>query len=854
VAYLIEENENWELVLDAIALASYGVWGGRFHLIVPCQDGEPIKEFIPWLEAYDPDLIYSYVDLSEKTVQALHESIYPSYLTRHEMPRNDKITRRSFQPRHMIQQLTVETTLPFAALLARNAGGDQAPTIESYHGSASKDQFVQVNFGQFTGSTGHSFPRFLEEYSSALDILSKDELQPRARYGLQNFHPIENRLDALALMTTKRVFTVAGLSALEAPRVSISYSNWANSFSIVVGNGFIDRVTHWNARSLFPRWRDNQYVDLYIPDQDIDDINLISAISTFLTKRNFVSRDGQNSQHSATIYSSSVPIDRLEKLASQLKGEKGWNIYAVKAIHSIFDHIPNDRELEQAHLSFSDGFGARRHSEWQEDDILTNEINTKSPRPQHMQINSSALWSGHHGAWAVDMLIGRTNDLSPYANRTQDWILPRRLRLASTFKRGYELTGARSIALTRVSAGGCLCLYVDNSTDVTGVRVPSDEAAIRRALTQGRDWWPFVSKHGGTTEMPDQLALEASRSSNGRYFWGVLSMFGGLDQIKNYLLVKFWHDQFKVLGGSPSDFSTSVSQLERNLKKALRGRLTDPISGSIPAIADIALAEAEKLKFRPPIVSWTDLQAAHSVLIDHYWNEYPPRDDEKKEDSDWWREDQVASLELSLQRLCKMGVVHQGFEVKCKKCLHRNWISVDALQSTVACDVCHTIAPAPISTPWQFRLNGFLKEALRSHGILPLFWALEKRRRSSSNSFYFEGPLDLFYSDENLEKNQVDAEIDLTIISGGLVEMLEVKSSSRQMDKAIKFAELAKHLRPDIATIAIMEVKSQLIEDKFKKFAAALRDTGIEPKLMTLEQMDLSDDPSLSETYTHKIF
>jgi hypothetical protein len=51
---------------------------------------------------------------------------------------------------------------------------------------------------------------------------------------------------------------------------------------------------------------------------------------------------------------------------------------------------------------------------------------------------------------------------------------------------------------------------------------------------------------------------------------------------------------------------------------------------------------------------------------------------------------------------------------------------------------------------------------------------------------------------------------------------------------------LVKHLRPNVATIAVMEAKSKFIEEKFETFASELRGAGIEPKLMTLEPRDFS--------------
>jgi hypothetical protein len=42
-------------------------WGGRFSLIAPCLNGRIAPSYWRWLEAYDPDIVYSHVPLSRLT-------------------------------------------------------------------------------------------------------------------------------------------------------------------------------------------------------------------------------------------------------------------------------------------------------------------------------------------------------------------------------------------------------------------------------------------------------------------------------------------------------------------------------------------------------------------------------------------------------------------------------------------------------------------------------------------------------------------------------------------------------------------------------------------------------------------
>ncbi len=75
VAYLVEETNDWRINLEAVFAESFGRWGGRYTLIVPCDNGAIRSAYLPWLAKYDADVIYSYVDLDEATVERLHEHL-----------------------------------------------------------------------------------------------------------------------------------------------------------------------------------------------------------------------------------------------------------------------------------------------------------------------------------------------------------------------------------------------------------------------------------------------------------------------------------------------------------------------------------------------------------------------------------------------------------------------------------------------------------------------------------------------------------------------------------------------------------------------------------------------------------
>ena len=98
VAFLVEECAHSALVLDGIFADCHSRWGGRYSLVVPCKDGAVCERYWPWLDVFDPDIVYSYVKLPPEAVLDIHERLAPSdylYGELEEPLRTTGLTRRS---------------------------------------------------------------------------------------------------------------------------------------------------------------------------------------------------------------------------------------------------------------------------------------------------------------------------------------------------------------------------------------------------------------------------------------------------------------------------------------------------------------------------------------------------------------------------------------------------------------------------------------------------------------------------------------------------------------------------------------------------------------------------------------
>jgi hypothetical protein len=837
IAYLIEQGEHWEKTLDAIFACSFGYWGGRFSLIVPCEGGCPKQTYYNWLEKFDPDVIYSYVNLDRAVIETLHERLYPSFLIRHQIFEHQEVSSHTLRPNLPIDPLSISTLVPLAAGPVRFEPPQPTRVLDTM-GSAREDRFIQDNFGSWLESVGSSYPAILSQYGHILTTFPKGEIEHPERYIRPPDEAVNSKTELLSTISTGRFSSPSGLSAMAAPRLEINNSQWGEGFNIIVGDSFTDRIVYWNARSHLPKWLDSSVVDIRIPTAVLDDPILIGSIGHFLKHRNRVTI-GSGGTPRVVIRSSTVSVPRLQALAEVLKTAHTWAIIEVRPFATVDDCVPSEEQLTHSHFAMTEGFLPRASMLWSETLFQQEEVRISPPSPEHLRFAPAAMQSPHVGAWAVDLDIDRETSHSQYDNVMHRWLLPRRLRMTPAFVRGYEMENAgRGFVMPRVSAEGFLTVYATNGSKFPTVRQPDDEMAFRKALVEGRDWYPF--QHSQTRESINQLCRGVARSENGRYFWGVLQMFGSLNAANKILLNQFWRTQFDKLGASSSPSQVRRSVVEQTLKKKFRTKKLDfQKQDEADRLTNIVLQEAEHYRTFVPLLSWTELEDAFKQHQDQYWKTHPASGSE--DDELEWREHEFESFTEEVRELCRTGILYQGFEHRCGRCFHRSWIGIDAVKKEFVCEVCGTSESAPVDRPWEFRLNEFMREALRKHGVLPLFWTLSKLRDFREKSFFFEGPLDIYFDLPPWEASGPDGDVDLICVSNGRVFICEVKQSARQLRKTGDFSTVISRLRPDVGIIAVMESMSPEIQQAFRRFSLPLVDSGIETRLITLEQQDFSD-------------
>lgn len=836
VAYLVEDGENIHDTLDAVFADAMSRWGGRFNLVCPCEAGYLRPAYLPWLKLYDPDIIYSYVDLSADHLKSLHELVGPSDIQSVGHPDDSFGGKRDFRiagPRKLTCLSSLSTALPYARAFPPSA--PQPIRLVDYLPAHPHDRFIDDNFGSHTASfSSWPLPEQLADAIKPISLASEEVLkkwQGRAHDG----ETVSTTADLLSQMAKRRnIYGLAQLSSDGAPRIELRET--ANDcFNLIVGDAYTDRILFWNCRSRDAAYLGREVTCLIVSPSRLNDLAFFSALIEFLKARNH-SRNNQGPPW-VRIRTTSLAIGELEALKARFQEADRWNAYAVAPPEDIDHVVPNSRTMMEGHsLVASDFLRAVEGKEF----AATGQ-STKPPlaTPKHMEGAASSYAT--MGAWALDLSIQRQDNLSRYSNVRHSWFFPRRLRFHKAFAKAYEGPWpARERRNPRATVGGKLVLYGELGEDLPTVTLPSDETAFRYAFQLGDDWAPF--RRFGKWENPSGPYEWAQPSDKGRYLIGALRLFGGLHSAASILLHRYWQAVFKELGGGID--SARREQVEELVKKRLKNVNAAPSNWTENVwerIASVITSEARKLRVPRQSITMVGLRSRHLPFLESEKSELAKQ---RADDIDEWLARARRSLPESVKRQCAQRVLFQGYQWRCHNCYHDNWVDIAVLSLDLSCEVCGETEAAPVEEPWSFRLNGFLQEALREHGVLALVWCLERLEQRCRTTFFYLGPHELWQAYPSDSKTRPSGEADLICVVDGTVHLCEVKSSDRDIDLT-SLIDVAKRLRPDVVTLAVFASKSPRLEQRERELRTALTPHDIEVELLTVESDERGGDAYL---------
>ena len=386
VAYLIDLDACPHELLDAVFAECYSRWGGRRTLIIPATENEGIHEdFQRWLYLYDPDIIYSYVNLADDIVAKIHETYCPLYLKKTRNLRQPTDTARDYFPDLSLEALRSVSVFPL--LLDRRG-------LQDFSGSKILDcdygmeppRFLTDNFGtclkSFRNSlTAEKYP----EYYKALTLISESSYNnPRrarsdSREYETDFHAFINKVSS----RTEKVITLSMLSDQLCWYLDFYSPTQSQTFNLVIGDTAQDRILFWNFHHHYTNILETEIVDLVVSPDDLTNADRMEEIREIIRNKSNRSQSG----YMTTIRSFSQSEDQLNAYAEQLReGLPHAQINVQKlSVHS--DYIP-DPENNRERVYFKTG------SSWHEpkSESKTNYSGQRVDVPEALPIHMKDLY------------------------------------------------------------------------------------------------------------------------------------------------------------------------------------------------------------------------------------------------------------------------------------------------------------------------------------------------------------------------------------------------------------------------------------------------------------------------------
>jgi hypothetical protein len=797
VAYLVDLDACPDELLNAIFDEAYSRWGGRRTLIVPSKEEGIDDRYQQWLKLFDADVIYSYAKLNEAAVRSIHELFCPARLVYHNVQRFGHVNYNPDLPFSGLNSLSVIPALleqswgPFGKIV-------DLRVLDKFWDQG-ESQVLRENFGFISASFRNSaVAEAAPEYFKCTTLITQASLDngryrkdPHAEYMTDKLAILENMSKPNPLMT------VSELSDTFCPFLQTNFSGDDPSLNLIIGDSVDDRLLFWNGHHRSGERVGRSLHSLRLGLAECNNDGLLLAFKHLIERRGRT----HNGHHHVTIHSASVETEELDGIAEKLRGKDGWLSVRVAANQTHAACIPNFREDER-HIGFVYGYRPAPQRITATSEFFGDRLNIPTAAPWHIG-EARPPASIRNGRWMTDLYIERLHNHSKFSNVSHDWILPRRLRLQRAFQLEREDSHHEfSSKFIRVNRFGYPCVTANLEGEVGSISIPEDVNAFRTGLCNDYEWQAFDRDQKGSTGF--NRFRYAEPSDKGRYLLAVLNHFESVPLAFDFLMNSFWRDVFVQLGAiSPEKNDSLRDELIHTLKKRFKVTKNELVMSDEDhwdKLARIAIQFGRKVQKEQRLVHYGYLKSKWISLVEQQLTDSAHL---SEQDKDYYRKE--THVDRSIQHLCDAQVLFQGREWQCRKCYNRNWISIDAISRTLVCEICQSEKSAPVSGDWAFRLNDFVLEAYRDHGVEPVVWALWRLSERARTSFYFAPSMSL-WDDYPENTDGPTAEIDALVAVDGVLYLVEAKASARLSAHEMKnLMEVCERVRPDVLLIALME-------------------------------------------------
>lgn len=544
VVYLVpfDETSIVHMIVDAVFHESYTRWAGAYTLIVPTTLNDFLHpEYANWMEFFDPDFVYTFVDLEQNIMKTINKLCSPIAFLKHE-PRfidEDNPRWRDFVPdwRAYFDGVSSITTIPFDSIQNPQIATQQFPGIET--------RFIRDNFGISFNTSGvtHEIPGFYKTL-----CLVPQDLPDNHIVGTERCTSIANMFSEI---TKRKVHPVAKFSMLHADSIPrVAKGMWAQSFNLIIGNTVLDRIHFWNSRHFTPSYSAS-LGSLILETSFFDNSDLLSRLGTYLNRNNFLGQHPGPPKVSISSYSHTK--EELDSFEEKLRKHTCNLVHVANQFN--LPPIPERGDLEKSFF--------HKESDVSTFKVADNFNTLIAKEPSHFSLIPPQYKYVARGQWIVELNIQRHNNLSKYSNVVDAWVLPKRRKIVQAFTKNLgKITNTHRLAILPVVENNFPNRGPISQKYFYSLSIVEDEVFFQHLLL---DIFKYPQEDlCASIETPSFQDFRLS--DKGQNLRGVISMFDNLSDAWAVLTNKFWRE---VLRAGNTDSTKALAFLHSKLESFL---------------------------------------------------------------------------------------------------------------------------------------------------------------------------------------------------------------------------------------------------------------------------------------------
>lgn len=804
LAFLLDVEECSEARFNEIAEFNVSCWGGRYNPIIPLMDGKITEPYWNLLQLIDPDILYTYHDLTPELIKRISADLRPLDVLKHD-PR--------FQPTNRLRIDRQATVLPVMRRImgqfpiwARKP--EPAVMVFEHKDVPALSSFVKRNFGA----------------NDQFSLWCRDHRIPSAA-------PPPDDKEVMKALTSNRNLVVPLDISGEGPRkFKASTEDWSTALTLCYGVSPWNFVEYWNLAHFVGENRAavKSVSEMWIEPALLEDKTFYEVFIEFLRRRVFVS----DHQHYLRLVSYDASQQHMQEVTKKICEDFKWNLYPGEPIVRVKGELPAFEPRPIVGLFVPRATQPR-----------TEQVSGKSsllelkPPPDAPPEDSDEVW-------IAEFAVENPAQERYFANKTTWWKLPKKDHVAKLFARD---------SFCRVANDYFISAQVSGRQQGIVLNTPELKPLFTRlVLPPGAPAWAQKLEPSLRSNPLNTFYIRSS--DKGMYTRGVLGLFESLQKAAYVFEHDFWRGVIESLS-SPVASDHTRNKVRNDLNRLGWENINSP--SALELLVDEVVDAAGRIQRPIHYISFGALLERYRAYVaalekDEKFLEVGHVDPSRSELSDEKDIPELARANLRhmLSEMTARKLFLHGAEIQCDHCLASLWYHVDDLRSVVTCRGCRAQVNLPAEIPWSYALNELVVSAVRDHGVAPVIRTAFRLFEGSHECFCFLPGIEI--RDYDAKPECQICELDLVWIRDGEFGMAEVKRTPKKFAVGEKLGMILDRALPDRYLLVSTSGSNEQMEEIQKSIQSQV-DSKISVAAWSPHEFASSSHPGWN-TLTYSVF